>query len=56
MNWEFGAQDTARGYMSSVAYWYQTAPHPVGVKLPDVAHPVSSCGSAGTAVGDDGFV
>lgn len=32
MNWEFGDdnRNMGRGYMSSVAYWYQPEPHPAG--------------------------
>lgn len=40
MIWEFGAdsRNFGKGYMSSVAYWYQPEPHPAGVQLPDLAH------------------
>lgn len=37
MNWEFGDQNLSRGYMSSVAYWYQPEPHPAGLQMPGVA-------------------
>jgi len=37
MNWEFGGSppNMGKGYMSSVAYWYQPKPHPAGSQLPD---------------------
>jgi hypothetical protein len=40
MNWEFGenSRNPGNGYISSVAYWYQTEPRPAGVRLPDLAH------------------
>jgi len=33
MNMEFGDGNRARGYMSSVAYWYQDAPQPAGSRV-----------------------
>ncbi|MEI6807829.1 MAG: glycoside hydrolase family 172 protein, partial [bacterium] len=36
-NWEFGTGNAGRGYMSSVAYWYQTQPRPAGTMLPQLS-------------------
>ena len=37
MNWEFGRGDgtQAKGCLTSVAYWYQSRPHPAGTQLPE---------------------
>lgn len=38
MTFEFGEADRSQGYMSTVAYWYQTEPRPAGTQLPGVEH------------------
>ena len=37
LQFEFGHGNAAAGYMSSVAYWYQSVPDPAGSVLPPVA-------------------
>ena len=37
LDWEFGDGNRSQGYMSSVSYWYQSAPHGVPVRAPETA-------------------
>ena len=37
VNWEFGHANKSKGYMSSVAFWYQPEPHPSGSVIPDAS-------------------
>lgn len=49
MMWEFGDQNKAGGYMSSVAYWYQSEPRPAGSVIPDAVKRVPPLDRVGYA-------